>query len=808
MSEFYSHARTDEKGRRAGSKLLLCHTKGVTEKALSQFHSGHKFSTEESAAIEEILEKICLFHDLGKYTTFFQDYLLGKPHDQTLKQHARFGAQAILQYYGEESLIGLIAYFVIKNHHRNLHNPDSGEDEKLINFNRSQEVIRVFDAQCKAVASYIEQIEKELEINDLSAILRLPRLKRFYQLLKSWVQKPNIQNYFLINYLFSLLIEGDKLDASDTLLHTRNLIPAHSVSEFLTGLNSKKNEQNQLRNQVRQEVVKNLADPSITDRRLFMLTAPTGIGKTLTALDFALQLRAKLPENPQIIVSLPFINIIEQTLAVYQEVLGETGAKILGHYQYADIFGEQDDPESDEEKDYNRRRMELDTWQSDIIITSFVQLLQTIISNRNKLLLKFNHLAGAIVIMDEVQSLRLDQVPVIGAVLYHMSKFLGTRFILMTATKPLIFELAGRILLDEQGVDPASEVKPLLPKPERYFEKFHRTQIVPILNRQLNDTDEFVATFKQYWTKDKSCLIVCNTVNRSIEVFEKISGSLSSDNPVYYLSTNVLPLLRLAVIQDIKKGLKNGRNPILVSTQVVEAGVDLDFDMGFRDLGPIDSIVQVAGRINRENSPERRYAPLYVMDLGDCQRIYGLITDAQAKKALGNEPILEPHYYSLVEDYFWNVSNRSAYGYSEKLFRALLHLQYSDVTIHDPVIPIWKFRVIEESPNTISVFVDWDEDGIAARQAYVNMLNAPDREEGFRRKEQFNKEHKRNFHQRVIVVPKYYAEGLPSIDPGRPDFPIKWISDELKQNWYLEPIGFNRKQTKQEQKEKEKAWQL
>ncbi|MCB9265620.1 MAG: CRISPR-associated helicase Cas3' [Lewinellaceae bacterium] len=808
MPEFYSHAKTDEKGHRTGSKLLLRHTKGVTGKALSQFYSGHEFLAEKSTDIEEILEKICLLHDLGKYTTYFQDYLLGRPHDQTLKQHARFGAQAILQYYGEESLVGRIAYFVVKNHHRNLHNPDSGEDDKLINFSRSQEVVRVFDAQCNAISSYIGQIEEELEVNDLAAVLVLPRPKRFYQLLKNWIQKPDIQNYFLINYLFSLLIEGDKLDASDTPLHARNVIPAHSVSAFLAGLNSQDNEQNRLRNQVREEVIKNLSDPSITDRRLFILTAPTGIGKTLTALDFALQLRAKLTENPQIIVGLPFINIIEQTLAVYQEVLAETGTKILGHYQYADIFGEQDDPTSEEEKDYNRRRMELDTWQSDIIITSFVQLLQTIISNRNKLLLKFNHLAGAIVIMDEVQSLRLDQVPVIGAVLYYMSKFLGTRFILMTATKPLIFELAGRILLEEHGVYPTSEVRPLLPDPKCYFEKFHRTQIIPIFDKQLNDADEFFAIFQQYWVSDKSCLIVCNTVNRSIEVFEKILRSLSSDNPVYYLSTNVLPLLRLAIIQDIKKDLKNGRKPILVSTQVVEAGVDLDFDMGFRDVGPIDSIVQVAGRINRENSLERRYSPLYVMDLGDCQRIYGLITDAQAKKALGNEPILEPDYYSLVEDYFWKVSGRSAYGYSEKLFRALLHLQYSDLTIHDPVIPIWKFRVIEESPNTVSVFVDWDEYGIAARQAYVNMLNAPDREERFQSKEQFNKEHKRNFHQRIIAVPKYYAEGLPSIDPDRPDLPIKWISGELRKDWYIEPIGFNRKQAKREQTEKEKAMQL
>jgi CRISPR-associated endonuclease/helicase Cas3 len=805
MADFFSHAGKDEVGKKYGSKLLKRHTFGVLENAARLYYAQHGFSLREGDDVLTTLKDICLNHDLGKYTHFFQDYLLGKPYDRILKQHARFGAQAILQQYGIENKIAVIAYFVIKNHHRSLHNPDAVREDSLLCSDRKEEVIRIFEQQRSSISSHLGQIENELGLSNLKDYLQLPETQNFRKFIRRWIeQQPDVEPYFFINYLFSLLIEGDKLDASDTALYKRGEIDTNSVSDFLSALAKGKNIQNDTRNQVRAEVIANLESKDILSKKLFMLTAPTGIGKTLTALDFALRLRARLSHKPQIVVGLPFINIIEQTLDVYHKVLKGSDAKILGHYQYADIFGESD-ADVDEEKngqDYNRRRMELDTWQSDIVVTSFVQLLQTMISHKNKILLKFNHLAGAIVIMDEVQSLRLEQTPLIGAVLYYMSKFLGTRFLLMTATKPLIFELADKYLLQPKE-SCAAQVIHLLPDPERYFRQFHRTQIVPLIEKPLSDANEFIELFADKWSEDKSCLIVCNTVNRSIEVFEAIEG-LSLNNPLYYLSTNVLPVLRMDIITRIGTDLKTGKKPILVATQVVEAGVDLDFDMGFRDMGPIDSIVQVAGRINRENSEERRYSPLYIVDFEDCKKVYGSITRIQAAKALGGEPIPECDYYQLVDKYFWNISERSAYEYSEKMFKGIRHLQYSSADVHGTEA-IRKFKVIEESPQTLSVFVEWGKEAAPAKEAYLNMINAPDRETGFKLKEKFDKEFKRDFHQRIIAVPKYYTDGLPVIDENHPNMPIKWISTQMLKDWYIEPIGFNRKQAKVEQKEAYRA---
>jgi len=119
MPDFYSHAKKETNGTKVGSKLLARHTKGVRDKALQRIHDrfGFRLTEDESLYLPEVLNIICLYHDLGKYTSYFQDYLLGRHFDQTLKQHARSGAHAILQRYGAETILGLITYLIVKNHH-------------------------------------------------------------------------------------------------------------------------------------------------------------------------------------------------------------------------------------------------------------------------------------------------------------------------------------------------------------------------------------------------------------------------------------------------------------------------------------------------------------------------------------------------------------------------------------------------------------------------------------------------------------------------------------------------------------------
>ena len=742
-----------------------------------------------------------MLHDLGKYTSYFQDYLLGKPDfDEILKRHARFGAHAIYHLYEDQPELAWLAYYLVRNHHRSLHYPLSG-DSLLLGDDEVERLSSDFEKQRKSILPFIPIIFEEIGIDNLESYLKTPDAENMHDFIEGWLEDEiDVQNYFLINYLFSLLIEADKLDASYSEKFNYSKIPTNAVDLFLGKSKSEISEQNRLRNKVRAEVVAKLNDADILEKNIFILAAPTGIGKTFTALDFALRLRAILPNEAQIITGLPFINIIEQTIDEYEKVLSPHQIEVLGHYQFADVMGAKKEKsstsEKDSEKNYSQKRMELNTWQGDIIVTSFVQLLQTMIANKNKRLLKFNHFAGAIIIMDEVQSLRLEQVPLIGSVIYFMSKFLNTRFILMTATKPLIFELADREILTKQfGIESAKEVKPLLENPEDIFREFHRTKIVPLLDKKLETSEDFILLFEKYWKPTKSCLIVCNTVNRSNQVFRAVEVFLNKkyQNPLYYLSTNVVPAERLGIINKIKEDIKNGKCPILISTQVVEAGVDLDFDMGFRDLSPIDSIVQVAGRINRENSIERKYSPLYIMDFGDCEKIYGMITETQSKKALGNEEILEPDYFELVEDYFWNVSSKNSYSYSRKLFEGIKELRYDGD--EDPkldYIPISKFKVIKGSWHSISVFVELNDKAKKAKDAFFKRYTAKSRHEKYELKDWFEKNYKRDFHSHMITVPKYLTDELPFLNESKPEIEIKYISSEEISNWYLEKIGFNR----------------
>lgn len=794
---YFSHSKKRDDGTVEGSKLLADHIAGVSKNAQGQFYENLLFSIS-SKELRELLQRIVEFHDLGKYTSYFQNYLLQTDTiDSKLKQHAKFGGYAAYHQLSDDNgKNSLIALLLIFRHHNNLIAPD--DLAGLI----ESDAERVFVEQRKDVEKTISDIEQELELSNLSEILHFPEARQIRKACKIWVKKDqNIEDYFLINYLFSLLIEADKLDASETPLYSltptasdwvdkRFSKPAKDLTGFgnLSGLSN-----NELRNLCRAEVVSHIEADDILDQKIFTLTAPTGIGKTMTALDFSLKLKSKIREEEnreaQIIYALPFINIIEQALDEYEQTLPNDNLRILGHYQFADVFGIQSD--SDEEN-YHQKLMKLDTWQGDVVITSFVQFFETLISNRNKLLKKFNHFAGSIIILDEVQTLRLDQMPLLGAVLFYLAKFLNARIILMTATKPKIFELAEHEILNSED----EQVQPLelLTNHDKIFSLFERTSIRPLLHLLQGEKDEKSAEFvrnlfSENWTSDQSCLIVCNTVNRSIEVRNEIEKYLSDqhfENPVFYLSTNIIPADRLERIQQIKNSIKNDEAPILVATQVVEAGVDLDFNMGFRDLGPIDSIIQVAGRINRSNKRKQANEPLYVVNFGECQKIYGQLTYQQASKALeGKENIPESNYLQLINQYFDDISERSSFRTSREYFKSIKRLNY-DSKEPKKDFAISSFRIIEESDRYRPVYIEIDDYSELLREKFLQKIM------GDLSKEEFDKMFKMKFQQRIISVPKYLIEDLEPINEYEENMLV--VPKDLLEIYYNKETGFIRTQ--------------
>jgi CRISPR-associated endonuclease/helicase Cas3 len=794
----FSHSKTGDDLKINGSKSMASHTMGVVENAVSLISPvlGFRIKNHEITSMIEIIGKL---HDLGKYTSFFQDYLLQSGQvDSDKKRHPPLGAMAAYSYFKDkDEKQALIALFTVFLHHGNLVNIEDFT-EKI-----DSHLWRILAHQKEDLSPKVITIEKEIGIGNLNRLLEdvEPGMieKSIRRGFKLWVKKNNdIEDYFLVNYLFSLLIEGDKLDASDTKIYKLKPINSSSVDNRFGKPNCLSQDlsiltNSELRNYCRAEVISRLKEEDILDHGIFTLTAPTGIGKTMTALDFSLKIKEKIKTQlgleARIIYALPFINIIEQALKEYKETLSDE-IDVLAHYQYADIFGEdkkRTNQYEDEIKDYNQKVMALDTWQADVVITSFVQFFETLIGNRNRMLKKFNHYANAIIILDEVQTLRLDHMPLIGASLFYLSKLLKSRIILMTATKPKIFELAQTEILDKEN----EKVMPyeLLKSYEKVFGVFKRTKIVPLLNIPISEADDFtLEIFDKKWSRNQSCIIVCNTVKRSIELYDSILTYLNAnnfENPIEYLSTNIIPAVRFDRISKIKSLLNDGKAPILISTQVVEAGVDLDFDMGFRDLGPIDSIIQVAGRINRNNDPKKEFSPLFIVDFLDSQKIYKSLSTIQAKKALSlKNEFLEPEYLKLIEAYFDGISEKKSFDQFNKIFNSMKSLRYDSEIDQSSVSD---FKIIEESTSTQSVFVELGREEIKLREMYLSKIRNQIT------KENFDKNYKQKFQQRIIAVPNSLTKDLPFINEF--DDRIKIVPIELIDEYYNCETGFKRSAT-------------
>lgn len=828
MTTFYSHSTKDKNGKRFGTKHLQNHTKGVKDKAIQSFHAQGEYLNFSIGAekLKHYIEETCRFHDLGKYTEFFQQYLLGDEEAAkelgTLKNHAHIGAFALLNYLQQHSASksAFLAFYAVLRHHGNLENfnelhihTQMKEDNFIAEFNKKQ---------CKSLLLSASQITDEISFAEISTLLFLPQSKPFRLQAKDFsVKCPSIEHYFLLNYLFSLLIESDKLDASDTKQYELRELPEKVVDRLLEEREkaappTPDNPQNDLRTSLRKGVIerlRKLSDDDLRTQRLYTLTAPTGIGKTLTALDFALQLRERLfaleGRHSQIIYALPFINIIEQGLNEYQQALGDD-VRVLAHYQYADIFSVpiNNVQNASDEQHYNRQAMTLDTWQADVVITSFVQLLETLIGWRNKILKKFHHLAGSIIILDEVQALRGEYYPLVGAALYYCAEFLNARILLMTATKPLVFTLAEQHIVHKDTTSrltscSALELAGTEQEVESLFQQFERTCIIPILESPLETSSDFTTLFREKWSSDISCLIVCNTVKRSLELFaavEKFRQSKHLENPLYYLSTNVVPAHRLKRIEAIKADITAKKAPILIATQTVEAGVDLDFDMGFRDIGPLSSIIQVAGRINRNNSPEKQRAPLYIVDFKDCLKVYDSITYHATINLLtafarqSPEGISERDYLSLSNLYFTELGEKiGTMQEGIKIFDAMEKLRYEGKKTPTTSF-VSDFEVIKEQGDVVSVFIVLPE-AQEAKQAFERLFEKGlnDVEYGKRRLE-FAR-HKQTFHQHIIAVPRNQTELLQARNWYLSDKTTLYVPTENVATCYDLMTGFIRTNT-------------
>lgn len=708
------------------------HLHAVAEMMAGTVSPAVRFRAMKYQDLVEFVRWMGLLHDFGKYTPFFQDFLLNGT-ESHLKSHAHISACFLYRLFiklldgkmadQEKYIWAFLGYLVVRHHHGSL---------KLSHLFSSVDMWDVLQRQATSLLQHREEVLQDIAVgerldanmyDDCLNIEALKRDRKFFYYMPQYLTNrwKNEQWYFILIYLFSLLIDADKLDSARLQSSTVARTSAERVEHFLREKHGEKilNTYQERRDEVRKtalKVIDGLSDEDFYSQRMYTLTAPTGIGKTLTALQCALRMQERIYRmegyTPRMITAIPFINIIEQTRKDYEGVFG--AERVLAHHRLNDYTARKKaEVHENEHVPVDRIMTEVESWESDVIVTTFVQFFHSILTGKNRPLKKLNKLAGSIVILDEVQSLPEMYMPLVGALLRQLAELYGTRFILMTATQPKLLELGDR-LLGKKGPPPVE----LLPGHERYFRELKRTKLVPVLTKK-HTSESLVNEILEKQKSYRSVLVVANTIRRSIDLYKQLrekqrTGKIGQETAIHYLSTNIIPKHRKVVVERVKDLLKKGKPVYLVSTQTIEAGVDLDFDIGFRDFAPLESLIQTAGRINREGN-KQDFSPLYIVRLEkDSQYVYGKHHLDRTEQLLQQRDVFfEPEYRELVEMYYQELLEAGVSDESRQLWeQGILGLDFEKLK---------EFQLIKQMGEVVDVFVELDETASLLADAYEEL---------------------------------------------------------------------------------------
>ncbi|MCS7194747.1 MAG: CRISPR-associated endonuclease Cas3'' [Meiothermus sp.] len=332
------------------------------------------------------------------------------------------------------------------------------------------------------------------------------------------------------------------------------------------------------------------AEASKRPERLFTLTAPTGLGKTLAMLRFALKRALRDPRIRRIVVVLPYLSILDQTAKVYRDLFADFGPHyILEDHSLAyrplrqELSDEQDVAEIE-------RRLLSENWEAPIILTTHVQLLESLHANRPGACRKLHNLAGSVLLFDEVQTLPAHlAVPTLKTLSRLASEKYGAVVVFATATQPAFESLDERVRRGEpQGWQPVE----IAPEPRVLFQQSQRVGVDWWLKNPLPWTH-----LAALLAADPQALVVLNLKRQAHALF-RLAEAQGLEG-LFHLSTALCPAHRLKVLGEVQARLSEGAPCRLIATQVVEAGVELDFPVGYRALGPLEAIAQTAGRVNR-----------------------------------------------------------------------------------------------------------------------------------------------------------------------------------------------------------------
>ena len=602
MTEFIAHCREKD-----GEKQYVHEHLRGTAKLAGEFAS--KIGLEEHGNL------LGLLHDLGKASAKFNNYIksangLIKPEDEDYVDyekekgkidHATAGAQFIHQYFigknKEAAAVSQILSLVIASHHSGLIDcvkPD-GEEGYSIRMSKEDEKTRL--NECKT--NLDESIKTEIE----SLLSKHSIIESIQQKIMSLREATDSKDTYLfkigllVRFLFSCLIDADRTNTAD-FEFPRNEMIRNQGKYISWNVLSEKLERRLIEiqsdsgiNLLRQEISENCLKFASKAKGLYQLTVPTGGGKTLSSLRFALN-HAKEKDMHKIVYVIPYTSIIDQNAQKTREILEEKDRK--GEYLNNVVLEHHSNLTPEEES--TRQRLLSENWDAPVVFTTMVQFLECLFGYGTRGARRMHQLANAVIIFDEIQTLPIKCVHIFNLAVRFLIKGCGSTVVLCTATQPLLDKVtpATRALMlkpDQQ----------MMPDVQKLFTELKRYEILD--SRKIGGWSELeiVELMKQELSNMGSVLTVVNTKKSAKCLFQQLKGGDVKD--VYHLSTDMCPAHRKNIFEKIQKCLDEERPVICISTQLIEAGGDINFGTVIRYMAGLDSIVQAAGRCNRNGRP-------------------------------------------------------------------------------------------------------------------------------------------------------------------------------------------------------------
>lgn len=623
-----------------------------------------------------------LWHDVGKFQPAFQAYIRrGSGYDPSAHleaagsgrvDHSSVGAMHAVDHLGKQGATGeavgrLLAY-VIAGHHAGLPDwkqADGGAASLEFRLRERQEPYRATRAVPAAAEFLPATVPRGGPPSRASTSL--------------WLR-----------FLFSALVDADFLDTeafmdparSERRRGWRGLAEvAAAFEEFMV----RKARDDTAVNRVRSEILDWCRHAAEREPGLFSLTVPTGGGKTLSSMAFALR-HALTHGKRRIVYVIPYTSIIEQTVEVFREALGEDEpwTAVLEHHSNLDPDAET-----------VRSRLSAENWDAPVVVTTSVQFFESLFAARTSRVRKLHNLANSVVVLDEVQLIEADFLhPILDAVQLLADRF-GVTVLLMTATRPSWSAPGG----GGQGAPGLEGVREIVPDPDGLHQRMRRVQVdLPGRLEEPVEWDEVAARL----LAEPSALCIVNRRQDARELFRRVRAQ---DPSAVHLSALMCGAHRSAVIRDIADRLARGEDLRVVSTQLVEAGVDLDFPVVFRALAGLDSIAQAAGRCNREGRRDRGEVHVFVPPTSPPPGILRQAADVtRTLRAEGEfDPLAPGSFHRFFQELYWLRGDRLD---KERIGELLDHegkshgLEYAFRTAAS------RFRLIDDR-DRVSIAVCW-----------------------------------------------------------------------------------------------------